>query len=115
MLVKGGQGVETTRTDLGVSTPIVLHSSSDHYDACVKVKPLEIHNVITDRSDINENLPQCAVKSGFDISNIHETIYKEPIRVDDKALHNETKNLSGIVDTTVGLNHTRHRVIHVIC
>ena len=75
--------------------------SNDHYDACVKAKSPEIHNVITYCSDIHKNLQFCAVKSGSELSNIYATTYEEPIRVDGNALHNQTKNLSGIADTIV--------------
>ena len=66
--------------------------SNDHYDACVKVKSPETHNLITYFSDIHKSLQFCAVKSGFELSNIYETIYEEPIRVDCNALYNHTKN-----------------------
>ena len=75
--------------------------SNDHYDACVKVKSSEIHNIITDCSDIHKNLQFCAGKSDFEFSNIYETIYEEPIRVDGTALYNGTKNIPGIADNIV--------------
>ena len=87
---------------IDVSILIILHRSSDHYDACVKVKSFENVFEITDNSEMHENMFYRAVKSGLDpVSSGDETIYEKPPHVADPALLIETENAFRITDATI--------------
>ena len=89
--------------------------SNDHYDACVKVKSPEIHNVITYFSDIHKNLQ-------FVLWNLASS-YQIFMKLYMKSLFALTVTLFIIKPRVYpalqilyfAQNHTRHRVIHAIC